>query len=248
MSTPEITLQPGEARNVDFTVRVPANTAPGEYLGAARHVRAADDADDDRGPAGAGQATFGITLQGERMIAVEVVVPGAAKPNLQVSKRDAGGRRRRAWFSTSAWRMPATRSRRGSGVVAVDDTNTNVPFTIETFVSHTSITYRVPWTRTVDARRSQRERAAHVRRPCHDVERNDQHRRRAAEPARTRASPDRAARAGPVVERLFEHAARGRRRNRGARVCRWARSRCAAAGVPRRSPADAKSSATRPRG
>ena len=38
---------------------------------------------------------------------------------------------------------------KGTGVIAVDDTNTNVPFTIGTFVSHTSITYRVPWTRTV---------------------------------------------------------------------------------------------------
>jgi len=36
-------------------------------------------------------------------------------------------------------------------VIAVDDTKTNIPFTIGTFVSHTSITYRVPWTRTVVA-------------------------------------------------------------------------------------------------
>ena len=37
----------------------------------------------------------------------------------------------------------------GTGVVTVADTKLNFPFTIDTFVSHTAITYRVPWTRTV---------------------------------------------------------------------------------------------------
>ena len=85
VSTPEITLQAGEARNVDFTVRVPANAAPGQYLGAlGMYVPLATPT--TTAVANAGQATFGITLQGERVIAVEVVVPGAATPNLQVSK------------------------------------------------------------------------------------------------------------------------------------------------------------------
>ena len=38
---------------------------------------------------------------------------------------------------------------KGSGVVTVADTKLNFPFKIDTFVSHTAINYRVPWTRTV---------------------------------------------------------------------------------------------------
>ena len=37
----------------------------------------------------------------------------------------------------------------GSGVVTVRDTKLNFPFKINTFVSHTAIGYRVPWTETV---------------------------------------------------------------------------------------------------
>ena len=98
--------------------------------------------------ANAGQATFGITLQGERVIAVEVVVPGAATPNLQVSKVTPVAAPSGLVLDVGMVNA-GNAFAHGSGVVAVDDTNTNFPFTIETFVSHTSITYRVPWTRTV---------------------------------------------------------------------------------------------------
>ena len=37
----------------------------------------------------------------------------------------------------------------GSGVITVADTKLDYPFTIDTFVSHTSIHYALPWTRTV---------------------------------------------------------------------------------------------------
>lgn len=37
----------------------------------------------------------------------------------------------------------------GTGVVIVADTKLNFPCTIDTFVSHTAIQYRVPWTRPV---------------------------------------------------------------------------------------------------
>jgi hypothetical protein len=147
ITTPEITLQAGEQRSVPFTVRVPPSTAPGQYLGGLGMYVPLTSTSTTIVSA-PGQATFGITLQGERIIAVEVVVPGAAKADLQVSGvtpvaapsglvLDVGLANTGNGFG------------HGTGVVTVDDTNTNVPFTIGTFVSHTSINYRVPWTPTV---------------------------------------------------------------------------------------------------
>ena len=147
VSTPELTLQPSEARNVDFTVRVPSDATPGQYLaGLGMYVPLQTPT--TTAVAGAGQATFGITLQGERIIAVEVVVPGAAAPDLQVSGVEPVAAPTGVRLNLGL-KNAGNAFARGSGVVAIDDTNTNVPFTIDTFVSHTSITYRVPWTRTV---------------------------------------------------------------------------------------------------
>jgi hypothetical protein len=147
VSTPEITLQPGEARSVAFTVRVPPSAAPGEYLGGlGMYVPLTTPS--TTVAAGAGQATFGITLQGERIIAVEIIVPGTTKADLQVTRVTPVAAPSGLVLNvglTNAGNAFA----KGTGVIAVDDTNTNVPFTIGTFVSHTSITYRVPWTRSV---------------------------------------------------------------------------------------------------
>jgi hypothetical protein len=147
VSSPEITLRAGEARNVDFTVQVPRDAAPGQYLGAlGMYVPLTTTSTTGAGQKG--QATFGITLQGERVIAVEVVVPGPASAHLQVNSvtpvAAPSGLRLNVGLANTGNAFA-----RGTGVIAVDDTKTNIPFTIGTFVSHTSITYRVPWTRTV---------------------------------------------------------------------------------------------------
>jgi hypothetical protein len=147
VSTPEITLQPHEARSVDFTVRVPISAAPGQYLGGlGMYVPLTSTS--TTVAANAGQATFGITLQGERIIAVEVVVPGPSRPNLQVSSITPVAAPTGMVLDV-ALANAGNAFANGTGVIAVDDTNTNVPFTIGTFVSHTAINYRVPWTRTV---------------------------------------------------------------------------------------------------
>ena len=61
--TPEITLQPSEARNVDFTVHVPRDAAPGQYLGGSACTCRSPTAPTTVAAA-SGQATFGITLAG----------------------------------------------------------------------------------------------------------------------------------------------------------------------------------------
>ena len=91
-----------------------------------------------------------MTLQGERVIAVEVVVPGPASPSLQVTgvQPVAGPDGLRLQLAIANNGNAFTK---GSGVVTVADTNLDFPFKIDTFVSHTSINYRVPWTRSVVA-------------------------------------------------------------------------------------------------
>jgi hypothetical protein len=147
ISTPELTMQTGEKRNVDFTVHVPPDAKPGEYLaGVGMWVPLASST--TTLPGGASNAGFAITLQGERVIAVEIVIPGPSRPSLVVTgvKPVVGPNGLRLQLGIANTGNAFTH---GSGVVTVADTKLNFPFNIDTFVSHTAINYRVPWTRTV---------------------------------------------------------------------------------------------------
>jgi|SRR4051812_26313217 hypothetical protein len=146
VSTPELTLAPSEERDVTFTLHVPKNAKPGEYLGAIG-LWVPLESSSTTVPGGT-QAGFAVTLQGERVIAVEVVVPGPTQASLAVTgvKPAAGPDGLRLQVGIANKGNTFTH---GSGVVTVADTQLNYPFKIDTFVSHTAITYRVPWTRTV---------------------------------------------------------------------------------------------------
>jgi hypothetical protein len=146
VSTPELTMAPSEARDVTFTLHVPQNAKPGEYLGAiGLWVPLASSSTTQPGGQ---QAGFAVTLQGERVIAVEVVVPGPTKATLAVTgvtpAAGPDGLRLQIGIANTGNSFTT-----GSGVVTVADTKLNYPFRIDTFVSHTAITLRVPWTRTV---------------------------------------------------------------------------------------------------
>jgi hypothetical protein len=146
VSTPELTLQPAQERDVTFTLHVPAHADPGEYLGAIG-LWVPLESSTTTAPGG-NHAGFAVTLQGERVIAVEVVVPGPTHASLAVTGvrpvAAPDGLRLQVGIANKGNTFT-----RGSGVVTVADTKLNFPFQIDTFVSHTSITYRVPWTRTV---------------------------------------------------------------------------------------------------
>jgi hypothetical protein len=146
VATPELTLQPGETRDVDFTLHVPPNTKPGEYLGAVGLWVPLESSSTTL--PGGNRAGFAVTLQGERVIAVEVVVPGPTHASLAVSsvKPVAAPDGLRLMIGIANTGNTFTH---GKGVVTVADTRLNFPFDIDTFISHTSISYRVPWTRTV---------------------------------------------------------------------------------------------------
>jgi hypothetical protein len=147
VATPELTMQPGEQRDVDFSVHVPPKTKPGYYLaGLAVWVPLAAGPS-ITSPSG-NHARFAITLQGERVIGVVIVVPGPARAQLDVHgvKAAAG---RDGLVLDMALANTGNAFARGSGVVTVPDTKFSFPFKINTFVSHTEINYAIPWTATI---------------------------------------------------------------------------------------------------
>jgi len=146
VSTTELRMQPAEQRDVNFTVHVPPNAQPGQYLaGIGMWIPLATTA--TTAPGG-NHAGFAITLQGERVIAVEVVIPGPTSAKLEISGVRpvvaSGGVGLQIAIANAGNALT-----HGSGVVTVQDTRLDFPFTINTFVSHTAIGYQVPWTKTV---------------------------------------------------------------------------------------------------
>ena len=146
VSTPELTMQPAEARDITFTLHVPTNAKPGEYLGGVG-LWVPLEASATTVPGG-DRAGFAVTLQGERVIAVEVSVPGPTHASLAVTGVQPVAAPDGLRLQVGIANLGNTFTQ-GTGVVTVADTNLNYPFKIDTFVSHTAITYRVPWTRTV---------------------------------------------------------------------------------------------------
>ncbi|MDZ4824908.1 MAG: DUF916 domain-containing protein [Actinomycetota bacterium] len=142
--TPVLTLQPGEELPIDFTVHVPADAEPGEYLAgmsASVPLSPTTETAEVQGNA----ADVQITLQGQRLIAVQVNVPGPAEPLLAVT-----GVRPVATPDGLALMLGLENEgnafAKGTGTVRVDSTGLRTGFDIDTFVSHTKIDYRVVWT------------------------------------------------------------------------------------------------------
>jgi hypothetical protein len=147
VTTSELTLQPGEQRSVDFTVNVPAGTKPGVYLAgisaAVPLPKNTTTSTVDRQ-----HATFKITLQPQRLIAVQITVPGPREPKLVVT----GARATAGQDGVALVVGIANRGNdfaRGTGTITVGDTGLRKSFKIDTFIPGTQIQYRVPWTRDV---------------------------------------------------------------------------------------------------
>jgi hypothetical protein len=147
VSTPEVTLQPGESRTVDFTVHVPAGAKPGVYL-AGISASVPSGATSSTTTANRKGTDFEVTLAAQRLIAVQVTVPGPAAPKLVVT----GARATATPDGVALLVGIANRGNafaRGTGSIKVADTNLEQRFTINTFVPGTDIEYRVPWTKDV---------------------------------------------------------------------------------------------------
>jgi hypothetical protein len=149
VSVPQITLVPQQGRQVAFTVQVPKGTPPGQYLAAISvSVPLPADAAGSGPRDGPNSAGFSVALQPQRIVAVEIDVPGPRAPNLVVSgvdpKATGGGVDLGIHIANQGNAFA-----HGSGVMRVADTNTDFTFPIRTFVPGTSIVYPAQWTKTV---------------------------------------------------------------------------------------------------
>jgi hypothetical protein len=141
--TGSFVLNPNEERDIAFTVSIPRDTTVGQHLGGlAVFSPVAPPA-----PSG-GQLQVSVTLQPERLIAVEVDVPGPAAPKLVVSTVapivSGDGIALAIGVSNEG-----TAFARGSGRLTVDSTALVSDFPIDTFVPGTAIKLPVPWSRDV---------------------------------------------------------------------------------------------------
>ena len=147
VSTPVVTLQPGEQRPVAFTVHVPAGATTGVHLAG---ISAAVPLAKSKAPKPATKsaATLDISLQPQRVIAVEVTVPGPKAPKIAIT-----GARATALPSGVALVLDMANTgndyARGTGEVTVSDTGLRKSFKMDTFVPGTRIRFRVPWTKGV---------------------------------------------------------------------------------------------------
>lgn len=148
VSTPVVTLQPGEERAVDFTVYVPDDAGPGQYLAGMSASVPLPETAEPAGTVPANASAFDITLQGQRVIAVEIDVAGDRRPTLEVT-----GARATATPDGLALLVGISNTgnafARGNGTVEVADTGLAHDFEIDTFVPGTDIELRVPWTKDV---------------------------------------------------------------------------------------------------
>jgi hypothetical protein len=147
VSTPEITLQPDEERDVSFTVRVPAGTLPGQYLaGVNVYVPLANHSTPPAAPKNG--VSLGMDLQFRRAIAVEIDIPGTRAPKMVVS---GAGPKASSQGIVLGIHMAnkGNAFAHGKGVVRIPDTNTDFSFDMDTFVPGTAIVFPMLWTKSV---------------------------------------------------------------------------------------------------
>jgi hypothetical protein len=145
VSVPQITLGPGETRDVPFTVHIPKNAGAGQYLaGVSASVPVGKSAHD----ASANRASFAMDIQMQRVVAVEVDVPGPRAPQLAVTGAEPIARPDGIALGVHIANQ-GNAFAHGNGVIRIADTNTDHSFRIDTFVSHTSIVYPMQWTKRV---------------------------------------------------------------------------------------------------
>lgn len=143
VSSPEITVNEGMERLVTFTVRVPEDTKPGQYLaGMSASVPKETSEKDPNAP---NQAAMSLELTFQRVIAVQINVPGDWAPKLVVTGAVAKATPDGVSLGVSIANQ-GNAFARGRGSLRVASTDTDVNFPIDTFVSETAIVMPVVWT------------------------------------------------------------------------------------------------------
>jgi hypothetical protein len=146
VSTPLITMQSNTTRDVPFAVHVPDHTPAGQYL-AGLSIAVPLTTPPTPGHAGPKKASFNMDLQYQRVIAIEVIVPGPRAPKLVVTAADAKATASGIVLGVHMANQ-GNAFAHGTGDIRIADTNTDYSFKIDTFVSGTSIVYPMQWTKS----------------------------------------------------------------------------------------------------
>jgi hypothetical protein len=89
LSTTTLTLKPGEHQTVHFTVRVPANAGPGQWVGGV----VAETSRQVTGPTSKQKASVQIRIRDLTIVAVQVNIPGPPKIAFAIGGVKTGGQR-----------------------------------------------------------------------------------------------------------------------------------------------------------
>jgi hypothetical protein len=89
LSTTSLTLRPGQHKTVHFTVRVPANADPGQWVGGV----VAETSRQVTGPKSKQKASVQIKIRDLTIVAVQVNVPGPARIAFTIGGVKTGGQR-----------------------------------------------------------------------------------------------------------------------------------------------------------
>ena len=137
-----IRLGAGEARDIDFVISVPADAAPGDHLaGLAAWIAARSE---ESSAAQSGQAGAVVTVQTRRLVAVQVVVPGPAEPEIVIAGVTAAARPNGMNLEI-AISSPGGLLTNGNGTIELPDAGFTQDFALDTFVPGTTIAYPIQW-------------------------------------------------------------------------------------------------------
>jgi hypothetical protein len=140
LSATSLTLKPGQHRTVHFTVRVPANAKPGQWVGGV----VAETSHQVSGPKSKQKASVQIKIRDLTIVAVQVNVPGPPAISFKVGGVKSGGQR---GFQELVTHIANTGNVlvKPTGSVTVLNKQGKVlqvlPFTMDTFLPETAIDY-----------------------------------------------------------------------------------------------------------
>jgi hypothetical protein len=140
LSRDAITLPRGGSVEIPFTVRVPADAAPGDHLGGIA-VWAPDEAD-----AGSGESGFapGVVVETRQVVAVQLGLPGAAPQSLEVQDARAVARPDGPYIEVVIANT-GRRLAKATGTLTVDGEVLAEGFAVDTIVPGTSVAFPIRW-------------------------------------------------------------------------------------------------------
>lgn len=136
-----LTLAPGKFRRVPFTVRVPAGTKPGQWVGGI----VAETATTTQSQRTNRKAGVQIRIRNQTIVAVQVDVPGPRRASFEIGAVKTGGQRNFQQLIVGVENTGNVLAK-PSGSVTISRNGTvlqTLPFTMDTFLPQTSIDYPI---------------------------------------------------------------------------------------------------------